>query len=79
MVLFDIALVGLLAGVPSTGYYLVALFMLQMVAVTRKLVVTWTSGSGGRRFFVLFLQALFDIFGDALASNALTPLTEVRP
>lgn len=79
MVLFDIALIGLLARVPSTGQQLMASLMLMMVIVTRKLVVGRTSGRGSRRLFMLFFQAFFNVFGDALTCDALTPFAEVRP
>lgn len=79
MVLFDITLIGLLAREPSTGQHLVASLMLVMVIVPRKLIVGRTSASGSRRFFLLFFQAFFDVFGDALTGDALAPFTEVRP
>lgn len=79
MVLFDITLIGLLAREPSTGQHLVASLMLVMVIVSRKLIVGWTAASGSSRFFLLFFQAFFDVFGDALTGDALAPFTEVRP
>lgn len=79
MFLFAIAVVGLLARVPSTGHGLVASLVLMVVIVRRKLAVTRTSGRRGGRFFLLFLQAFLDVFGDALAGDALAPLAEVRP
>lgn len=76
---FAIALIGFLAGVPST-YNLVAPLMLAVMIECRKYVVGRTSNGWGRRYFLFFLlQAFLDIFGDALASDALAPFAEVRP
>lgn len=79
VLLFAIAVVGLLASVPSTGHGLVASLVLMVVVVRRKLAVTRTSGRRGGRLFLLFLQAFLDVLGDALAGDALATLAEVRP